>query len=218
MYRGGGLQRLGAVDLETVRELSWTTVVDLRTDGEVQSSGLCPPAAARQPVLHRPMIRAIWDRALLDPDQPVDQFLRDRYRDMLDEGAPTIRAVIELLADPDNLPAVFHCAAGKDRTGVMAAVLLDALGVDHDQIVEDYHLSKERVDRIVARARQEGKASTMLEQPAPFMQAPAGAMRLLLAWMQATHGGADGYLRSIGVTPDTLASLRAALTETYPPG
>ncbi len=215
VYRGAGLQRLTGADLETVRELGWATVIDLRTDREIDATGMCPGSAAQRPVVHRPMIRTTWDRALLDPAQPTEEFLRDRYRDMLCEGAGTIREVIELLASDDGLPAVFYCAAGKDRTGVMAAVLHDVLGVDHDTIARDYHLSKERVDRIRARAHAHAEA-TMVAQPEAFMQAPAGAMSLLLTWLARAHGGAEGYLLSVGVTPEVIAALRARLTEPIP--
>lgn len=150
VYRGAGLYRLSGADLRRVRGLEWATVVDLRTDREVQATGICPAVAARGPVLHRPMIRETWNRGLLDQAQPADEFLCDRYRDMLSEGAPG------------------------------------------------------------------APATTMLAQPEPFMQAPAAAMRLLLAWLTETHGGADGYLRSIGVAPARITALRDRLLEPVP--
>jgi protein-tyrosine phosphatase len=122
-----------------------------------------------------------------------------------------------LLARPDALPAAFYCAAGKDRTGVLAALVLDALGVEPVAIVADYHLSKERVERIRERALTNAGAragvSAMVAQPPAFLQAPAEAMDLLLAWIRSAHGSTTDYLTSIGVLPATVDALRATLLE-----
>ena len=212
-FRGAGLHRLEGADLDTVRALGWRHVIDLRTEAEVAASGLCPERAVRGAVRHLPLIREVWDRDLLEPDLPAEVFLFERYRDMLLEGAPVIRTVVESLSDPANLPGVFYCAAGKDRTGVVAAVLLDALGVEHETIVSDYHLSRAEVDRIRARASARAESGAMVAQPERWMQAPAGAMRLVLVWLTVTCGGAAEYLRAIGVPAAEVGALRAVLLE-----
>ena len=212
-FRGAGLHRLAGDDLETVRELGWLHVVDLRTEGEVAASGLCPERAALGGVHHLPLIASIWDPQLLDTDMPAEVFLFERYTDMLLEGAPVIREIAALLCDPENLPGAFYCAAGKDRTGVVAAVLLDTLGVERETIVADYHRSKAEVDRIRARASARAESGTMVVQPERWMQAPAGAMRLVLTWLTETCGGAAGYLRTIGVPAEQVPALREALLE-----
>ena len=63
------------------------------------------------------------------------------YIQMLDVGAPALSESLRVLADPAQVPAVFHCAAGKDRTGVLAAIVLSLLGVDEETIVGDYALT-----------------------------------------------------------------------------
>jgi protein-tyrosine phosphatase len=205
LFRGAGLQRLAGEDLETVKALGIVTTIDLRTAGEVEATG------TYQQALHLPMIERIWDLDDLDPSQEPHDYLVARYREMLDEGAPTIATAFRLLAEPGRLPAAFYCAAGKDRTGVLAGLILDALDVQPEAIAADYHLSKERVDRI--RARAAARASTMLVQPPAFMQAPAEAMRQLLAWIRAEHGSTPRYLELIGVEAQTLVKLREALLE-----
>jgi protein-tyrosine phosphatase len=213
LFRGAGLQRLDGEDLETVRALGVVTAIDLRTDGEVRATGTYPFASLAATFHHLPMIERIWDLTEAEEVEP-HEYLLARYRDMLAEGTPTVATVMDILARRDALPAVFYCAAGKDRTGVLAALLLDALGVEPKAIVADYHLSKERVERIRARAlATRGEASTMVAQPPAFMQAPAAAMELLLAWIREAHGSTPEYLASIGVAPDTLDALRGALLE-----
>jgi protein-tyrosine phosphatase len=212
-FRGAGLQRLAGADLETVRELGWLYAVDLRTDTEVAASDLCPAQAVLGGVRHLPLIASIWDPELMDTDIPAEVFLFERYTDMLREGAPVIREIVALFCDPANLPGAFYCAAGKDRTGVVAAVLLDALGVEHEAIIADYHRSKAEVDRIRARASARAESGAMLVQPERWMQAPAGAMRLVLSWLSVTCGGGAGYLRSVGVASQQVRALREALLE-----
>jgi protein-tyrosine phosphatase len=215
LFRGAGLHRLSGADLETVRALGIATAIDLRTDGEVKATGTYPVGPLPATFHHLPMIERIWDLDDLDADAAPHDYLLARYRDMLDEGAPTISAIMDILTRPDALPAAFYCAAGKDRTGVLAALVLDTLGVEPASIVADYHLSKERVERIRARALAASgvRASAMVAQPPAFMQAPAEAMELLLAWIREAHGSTPAYLASIGVAPATIDALRTALLE-----
>jgi protein-tyrosine phosphatase len=220
LFRGAGLQRLSGQDLETVRELGIATAIDLRTADEVANSGTYPVEELPATFHHLPMIERVWDLGELDPAQHAHDYLVDRYRDMLDEGAPTIATVFTTLAQPGRLPAAFYCAAGKDRTGVMAGLVLDALGVDPETTASDYHLSKERVDRIRARAlaASGAEASAMVAQPPAFMQAPAEAMALLLEWIREAHGSTERYLEGIGVAPETVATLKDELLEPAPRG
>jgi protein-tyrosine phosphatase len=208
LFRGAGLQRLSGEDLETVRALGLVTVIDLRTERELAASGgYALPATFH----HLPMLATIWDLADVDPHAPADDYLAARYVEMLDEGAATIAATFHILSRPESFPAVFYCAAGKDRTGVLAGLVLDAIGVEPEHIVADYHLSKERVERI--RARAAAASGAMLAQPPPFMQAPAGAMRLLLAAIRDTHGSTAAYLEGIGIERATHDAVAANLLE-----
>jgi hypothetical protein len=161
------------------------------------------------------MIDRVWDlsEAMRASAPPPEHYLMARYREMLDEGAGTIATAVEILSDRKHLPAVFYCAAGKDRTGVLAALLLDAIGVRGDEIVADYHLSKERVERIRARAAAADPNSTMITQPPAFMQAPAEAMALLLERIHSEFGGTAAYLQGIGVPCAVITRLADALLE-----
>jgi protein-tyrosine phosphatase len=218
LFRGAGLHRLSGEDVARVRALGLRTAIDLRTAQELVDRGAFPVADVPATAHHLPMIPRLWDhRPLLDGESP-EAYLLARYREMFDEGRPAIVGSLELLSRPASYPAAFYCAAGKDRTGVLAALILGALGVDDEQIVADYHLSKERVERIVARARARAQAdpdlvSPMVAQPAALMAAPPEAMRLLLAWVAEEHGSVAGSLRRLGVTDATIAGLRRSLLE-----
>jgi len=215
LFRGAGLQRLAGADVEVVRALGLVTAIDLRTAGELEARGRYPSELLPVTFHHLPMITAIWDLTDLDPHEAPERYLVARYREMLVDGSATIAETVRILSRPDNLPAVFYCAAGKDRTGVLAALVLDVLGVEGDSIVADYHLSKERVERIRARALGGlgDLPSAMLDQPPAFMQAPARAMELLLVSIREDHGSTAAYLDDIGVSRKTIAALADNLLE-----
>jgi protein-tyrosine phosphatase len=110
---------------------------------------------------------------------------------------------------------VFHCAAGKDRTGVLAALVLSLLGVDDDVIATDYGLSRLGMDRMLAyvRANHPERADTMSDQPAAFLDAPEAAMRLFLDDLRARHGSVEAYAASVGADAAVVEALRANLLE-----
>lgn len=222
VFRGAGLHRLAGQDLDVVRKLGLRTIIDLRTRGEVRAGGGVPADQLTAGVVQLPMLRRTWRLEDLDPDEPPEHFLVPRYGAMLEEGAESIAETVRLLGDPANLPVIFFCAAGKDRTGVLAAVLLAALGVAAADTVADYHLSKEPLERIRARAQQRASGdpdfptSAMTTQPPSYMQAPPAAMEQLLDLVDERYGGMPAYLRSIGVTDDDLASLADTLLAAAP--
>jgi protein-tyrosine phosphatase len=122
-------------------------------------------------------------------------------------------AAVELMARPGTSPLLFHCAAGKDRTGVLAAVVLGVLGVDEDVIVADYVLSADAMARRLARLQETDAAAAALlaSQPAGWLAAPAEVMHTVLRHLDELHGGPGGYLVDHGADPTTLEELRQSL-------
>ena len=212
VFRGDGLHRLTAEEAAPLHEIGLRTVIDLRTVGERDEVGAFTAEGIE--VVHLPVLQEIWDRRdYLEIDDPV-AFLVERYLDMLDEGRPALAAAVELIARADQRPILFHCAAGKDRTGVLASLLLEALGVDDEVIAADYHLSGEAMQRMVAWFRihrPEVYSSMSSGQPDAFLSCPPVAMRQFLDGLRERHGSAAAYFTEIGVPPAVLAALRDAL-------
>ena len=123
-------------------------------------------------------------------------FLTQRYREMLDVGADAIAAALRVLADPRSYPAAFHCAAGKDRTGVLAALVLGVVGVPDDTIAVDYGLSRAGMASMVEWVRTEPAGGARLDgRPARRdARGAARAMHALLAELRAEFGDVAGYL------------------------
>jgi protein-tyrosine phosphatase len=211
LFRADGVHRLAADDLERARPLGLRTVVDLRTAGEIERSRRFPVDEYPVDWHHLPILERMWsDDDLVATTGAVD-FLRDRYLDMLRSGASSIARIIELVAG--GTPLLFHCAAGKDRTGVVAAILLDLAGVSHEEIADDYHATAGAMAAFVdwlTVAHPEAMDS-MTSQPPEYLEAPREAMEAFLAGVGDRFGSVEGYVTGLGVTPDAIEQLRTAL-------
>ena len=212
VFRGDGMHRI--TDTRRVAiDLRLRTVIDLRTVAEVSGGQYRCDGVD---VVHLPLLRDTWDAAsLIAETADAADFLVRRYIEMTEIGASAIAAAFELLASERRLPVVFHCSAGKDRTGLLAALLLAALGVDDHQIAQDYNLSASAMDRLVAwtTAHRPEVAEHMARQPSPFLACPPDAIVAVLQHLRAQHGAIHLYLADIGVDRETTERLRDHLLE-----
>lgn len=211
VYRADGLHRIPSGRASALEHLGWRTVIDLRTPAEVAAGAF---RADGVEVINLPILRATWGVPDATDIDPVE-FLSDHYLQMLDEGAPAIAASFAVLGSPARLPAVFHCSAGKDRTGVLAALVLSVLGVDDEVVAADYHLSAWAVERLVAwlNLTRPDLSEEMSRQPKALLSCPPEAMHAFLDALRARFGSVEGYLMGIGVQADTLGGLRQGLLD-----
>jgi len=213
LFRADGVQRLAGADLERVRGLGLRTVIDLRTDGEIERSGRFPVEALPVRWHHLPIIRRMWSEDDLVATTGAADFLRDRYLDMLDVGARSLAAVVALVAD--GTPAMFHCAAGKDRTGVVSAVLLGLLDVPPDEISADYHATAGAMAALVDWLTLEHPQAldAMTSQPPEYLEAPIEAMDGFLAEVDRRYGSMRGLAHHLGIDDATVERLQAAILD-----
>ena len=134
------------------------------------------------------------------------------YRDLLENAGSRLIEALRVVNAELTEPLVFMCSAGKDRTGVLAALVLGLVGVSDDDIVADYAATGTAVELIVARAGARGSAAAAvgLEH---LLYAEAENMVGTLEWLHATHGGFVPWALANGYTEDEIASLRATLVE-----
>jgi protein-tyrosine phosphatase len=212
LFRADGMHRLSEADREVLLRFGLRTVIDLRTEREV-ADGRFPEDLALA-WHHLSIIDVLWDRQEA-PTGPEGfaEFLYNRYREMLDMGGPHFAEAIRRLAAPEALPALFHCAAGKDRTGLLAALVLSSLGVGDEDVIDDYALSHEATQRLVTWAASESPdlAARMDEVPAAHLAAEPEAMRRVLAWIRETYGSTPAYLEALGVSRDAVDRLASSL-------
>lgn len=141
--------------------------------------------------------------------------LGDLYISMLQHGASSFAEAARTVATTER-GVLVHCTAGKDRTGVAVALILEAVGVERDAIVADYAVSESNLagpwtDRMFAMLQGMGLPRTeALDQL--VAATPPEAIRTALSWVHSEHGGAIGYLRSGGLTDAELDALGIRLT------
>jgi hypothetical protein len=207
LFRADGVHRLNVEDLAP---LGVRTVLDLRTPTEIERGRFTHDSIGYH---HLPILEETWDPESLGDDLDPVPFLADRYVDMLATGRDAIARALHILGDSESLPLVFHCAAGKDRTGVVAAIVLSVLGVSDDDIAADYSLSRLGMPRFkewVIQTYPEA-ADAMSDQPAAFLASPVEAMHLFLDRVRSDFGSVHGYVTDLGIGDETLDAVRANL-------
>jgi protein-tyrosine phosphatase len=217
LYRAGRLDALTQEDITTLAEMNITTVCDFRTAEERQAMpDRLPPAAEHKimPVFEEDPVQR-W-RVLVNRHRLLDLFAEVYTGPILEGGAETYGELIRLAAAEENLPLLFHCTAGKDRTGVAAALILLVLGVDRATVINDYLLTNHTADVLIAEvAHQLGARNVRgvtVEQIYPLLAAAPALIEAALAHIDEHYGGAEGYLRQrAGVSAETLDRLRQLL-------
>jgi len=218
VFRSDSLSRMTESDVRrVVDELGVVTVVDLRAGHEVEEYGHGPLGSEGVVVHHLPIADETRRDRVERPADAVDPStltLDEIYGFMLERYAERFVAVLRTLADATTHPIVFHCAAGKDRTGLVAALLLSLLGVDDETIAADYALTSEHIDELMDRHRAQAAATgSTIEVTDALLASEARVMRIVLSEMRAKYGSAEAYLHANGLETEAVASLQASLLE-----
>jgi protein-tyrosine phosphatase len=211
LFRADGLSHLSSQDHEVIRKLGVATVIDLRTFQEVERDRFDVEAT---PVTyhHVPFLKKVHSA---EEFENVPFLLRDSYAKMLSDASHEIRRAVEVVADETNHPVIFHCAAGKDRTGVLAALLLGLLGVADETIVEDYALTARAMGNLLERliARNPEIADRLAGRDAGIFSAEPENMERLLGIIHEQWGPIEAFAASIGIESATIDALRSGLLE-----
>jgi len=209
LFRSDGLQHLTERDVTRVRDdLGIRDVVDLRSTREIRSDGRGRLADDAFRFHHVPL----FDGDVTAPPELAQELtLADRYILLAEMAKEPIARVITTIAE-SPAPAVYHCAAGKDRTGVISAILLGLLGVPDAIIVADYAATQENLDAIIDRLMASEGYQEMLEAlPPDTLHAEPDTMVALLEKLRLNYGSMREYVRAIGVSDENVASLESRL-------
>ena len=208
LYRSDALQRLTAADVARLRdELGLRTLVDLRSSHEVAREGCGPLAAPPVTYHHLPF----FDGPERSSSRRDFHNLAQIYFAMMRFAREPIARALDALAASEGA-AVFHCAAGKDRTGVLSAVVLGVAGVADADIVADYAYTRRALPRILERLRaSESYAYVFTELPPDTLHAEPATMEELLTSVRAEWGSVREYALWAGAAPATLATLAEKL-------
>ena len=185
-------------------------VIDLRMSLEVEREGYELDPSIR--LVNCPMTpQSGVNQEQIDAgmcDNLVDDYMRQ-----IDVNARFVAEALSIIAEPDQLPVVIHCTAGKDRTGITVAMLLDILGVSHEHIAADYHVTTKNMAPVVERIRSAPvfKENGLAYAPDWIFASDLETMQGFLARMTSTYGGAEAWARANGITSAQIAALRASL-------
>lgn len=213
LFRADSLGNLtqGTDDWDRFLSLGIRTVVDLRYPWEIEGRGRVPEHSSfiyhNLSIEHRP-----YDQAALGPEVEPGPYLAARYMEVAEDGTKEIGAALELVSGTKE-PLVFHCASGKDRTGLLAALVLSLLDVPEPVIIEDFALTQRATPRLLADWQRRNAGRT----PAwpVWGHAPAEVMSRFLADLTARHGSVEEYVtNAVGLDAGRLKErLRSNLLE-----
>jgi len=193
------------------------TVIDLRTAAEITETP--NPFASRAGVTyaHRPLFAALAPGKLAESADGAHPLL-GFYQSALDDRHEALHDIMTLIARADEGAVMFHCTVGKDRTGLVAALLLGLAEVSADDIVADYALTEGLITGLVAgfleTARQRGGDVAAY---ARLLSSPAATMRDTLGHLEARYGSVPRYLAHIGVAPGDISALSDRLHDPAAP-
>lgn len=237
IIRSDKLSKLTGKDFQKLEDIGLKTVIDLRTQKEHDESptvwkGDNPPQFFHFPVGDSnndwfTSQRKMMKKNRFTQEQSLEH-MTEGYRMILDEGTSSYRKLMEVVLDESNWPVLIHCNAGKDRSGVGVALILEALGVDRETIMEEYLLTN-KISRIEDKAvflSKESKNSsrgnrfskgTSPSAWLPIVGVDAKMLETFYASVDEKYGSMDAYLTELGVDQEARFALAASLTTEQPP-
>lgn len=229
IIRSEKLSRLTAEDFAKLEDLGVKTVIDLRTEQEREDSptvwhGEKPPVFHHFPIGDADSGWYAAQSRLMARNRFTEkqslEHMADGYRMIAEEGVESYRALMELVLDESNWPILIHCSAGKDRTGIATALILEAVGVDRAVIMDEYLLTNE-IGRSAEKAelmeRESAKASSRrrgasAEAWYPIVGVRAEMLEAFYVQVDERYGSVDAFLAEIGVDDEARNGLVGSLT------
>jgi protein-tyrosine phosphatase len=224
LFRSGSLHQASPADREALEAMGIRVVIDLRSAFEQARQSYEWPSGRKvaAPLAHDEAVAAIFGRfqaETLSPHDMEDWWNLTGVFRLPQDHAGSMRVIFRTLAEVEEGQAVlFHCTGGKDRTGVVAAFILEALGAPRPAIVEDFLLTNEgaqaRAAEFVEWIRRATGRAMSLETAYWLAGVKSEWLELLLAQTDQRYGSVAGYLREeLGFGPDEVANLRARYLE-----
>jgi protein-tyrosine phosphatase len=216
LFRSAELHRMTPGDLQKLREeIKLTSIIDLRAEPEVKRGlGLI----SSSPVKHYniSLIADGGDRIANERRYSRVKSMGEFYLDLLNQrtfGGRIVEA-LEVIAEPSNLPLVFHCSAGKDRTGILAAIVLALLDVNDADIINDYAMSAPFIEELYQRIKNDASIPAADKAlPEYFWTAAVESMNLFLDALRQDYGSVKSYIEAAGADPTLKKRLEKALLD-----
>jgi protein-tyrosine phosphatase len=236
IIRSENLSNLTAKDFQKLEEIGIRTVIDLRTDHELDKAptvwlGDNPPQFYHFPVGDSQNEWFNAQRKMMQKnrftEKQASQHMVNGYRMFAEVGQPSFQKMMGLVLDQSNWPVLIHCSAGKDRIAVAVALILEALEVDREIIMEDFMLtneigrSKEKAAILAKESRNSGGGRRSARGPSasawfPIVGVKPEMMEAFYASVDEQYGSMDVFLTELGANQNARMAFAASLTTEQP--
>ncbi|MGC6472342.1 MAG: tyrosine-protein phosphatase [Parvibaculales bacterium] len=221
LYRSDRLSNLSAEDLKLLTRLGLQSIIDLRSKGERESAPSRLPedhsiATHIVPVFEDgAFVDALW-RAVASGEllgRDLHDIMVEANRNFITRHAEAFQSFMQIVSQPAQTPLMFHCMAGKDRTGFGAALILSILGVPREEILLDYletntHLAANAEEKYQDLKQRVGTHASY-EDLRPILGVHEDYLNAAFETIGTEYGGLEDYLsKALGVTDDMLATMR----------
>ncbi|KAF8550375.1 hypothetical protein OG21DRAFT_1514081 [Imleria badia] len=221
-FRGAEVSHITEQGIQQMRALGITTVFDLRSDPEMQKYCTPIPTIEGVQILRTPVFtnedyspESIARKFELYASGTTEAFMK-LYSQILDHGGRAFGTILRHVRDRPNASFLFHCTAGKDRTGIIAAILLKFAGVEDHFICQDYSLTRigREPDRekVLRRLSKEPLFAANSELALRMLTSRYETMNATLGLLRDKYGGVEAYAKNFcGLTDDDISIIRSNL-------
>ncbi|KAI6034580.1 protein-tyrosine phosphatase-like protein [Pisolithus microcarpus] len=222
MFRAAEVSNITKEGAEKMRALRITTVFDLRSDPEMKKYSTPIPTIEEVHIIRVPVFRnedyspeSMAKKFELYARGTTEAFIQ-LYSQILDHGGKAFGTILRHVRDKPNSPFLFHCTAGKDRTGVMAAILLKLASVDDHYICHDYSLTRvgREPDRekVIKRLSTEPLFAANTDAALRMLTSRYSTMTAFLELLERVYGGVEEYVKKYcGLTEEDISRIRTNL-------
>ena len=204
--RSDGLSNITENDLNILYNYGVKLVIDLRSATETKKTSY--NLKEDMVYLNFPLLDQIQSSGFSMEELPKS--MGELYISIMEMSKSTIAGILRAMANAGNSCVLFHCAAGKDRTGVTSMLLLKQAGVPNDTIVADYAVTEVYMEKVL-RAQIEAEEEKGLQIPDDMILSKAPNMVMAIKHLENTYGTVDNYMLSIGMTPQEIQNLKTRL-------
>ncbi len=200
LFRSGSLHAITQKDIAFLQEIRIRTIIDFRSERERQyhPNVMIPGVVTRQVVIRDEVREIAMVHLERNEEKELACLLANDYRRMINRNQAEFRMFLDEILLTSDLPLVFHCAAGKDRTGLAALFLMTALGVDFDQIFLDYLETNRRgsayAAKFIAEMTKNGYNGELLR---PLLEVRPEYLEAALDEMDQNYGGLETFVKDV---------------------
>ena len=209
--RGDSTAQLTSADVQALLAYGVGCVIDLRSENETAAA---PSVFRGQPGVAYYTVPLLDEAASSGFTGALPKGMGEVYQALLDRNAADFARIVHLLAAHLDKVTLFHCTAGKDRTGVTAMLLLALAGVPREAIVADYAVSEQNMKLVFEQIKRSIREKYGAEPPAAAFSSAPCQIEQTLDHLEQTWGTAEQYLLAAGAAPQELAAIRKALLGT----